>query len=104
MKLLQAGQLRIDQYFHMIVGHCITLLLDLLNKEQLDKLNTTSNSSLLCGLLRLLQCNIELLRKSISYHHHHDQDDEQQEFVQVNSAEYWVTALLECLLNIISVQ
>ena len=83
MKLLQAGQLRIDQYCHMIVGHCMTVLLDLLNKEQLDTHNTSSsNSSFLCGVLRLLRCSVELLRKSTKYNHHQD-DDEPQEFVQV---------------------
>jgi len=96
MKLLQAGQLRIDQYCHIIIGHCTTVLLNLLNKEQLDAHNTSSSySSLLCGVLRLLHCSVELLRKSTSYDHHHQDDNEPQLFVQVLCLNV-VTVQLEC--------
>ena len=60
MKQLQADQLRLDQYCHLIVNHCVTVLFELLNKEELADSRSSSVAGLLCGLLRLLHITIEL--------------------------------------------
>ena len=68
MKQLQADQLRLDQYCHLIVNHCVSVLFDLLNKEELaDSRGSCDVTDLLCGLLRLLHTTTELLGKVFFY-------------------------------------
>jgi len=83
MKLLQADQLRVDQYCHLIVGHCVTILLDLLNKELVDDHDSSDAAGLLCGILRLLHNSVELLRKVFFYYQKSDDTNELQSSVQV---------------------
>ena len=68
MEQLKTNQLRIDQYCHLIVDHCITALLDLLNKEELtDNRGDGDVTGLLCGVLRLLHNTVQLLGKVFLY-------------------------------------
>lgn len=68
MKQLQADQLRVDQYCHLVVNRCVSVLFDLLNKEELaDSHGSSDVAGLLCGLLRLLHTTIELLEKAFFY-------------------------------------
>lgn len=83
MKKLQADQLRVDQYCHLIVNHCVTVLLDLLNKELVDNHGSSDVAGLLCGILRLLHNTIGLLRKVFFYYQKSDDANELQNSVQV---------------------
>lgn len=83
MRLLQAEQLRVDQYCHLIIGHCVAMLLDVLNKELVNDKSGSDSGSLLCGTLRLLHSSIELLRKLFCYHEKLDDANELQSSMQV---------------------
>lgn len=84
MKQLQADQLRVDQYCHLMIKHCITILVDLLNKELVGDHSTCNVTALLCCILRLLRSTVELLRKAFFYHQKSDDDaNELQNSVQV---------------------
>lgn len=84
MKQLQADQLRVDQYCHQVVGHCVTLLLDLLNKEEVAGSYIISDiTGLLCATLRLLHNAIELLSKVFFYPQKLDDTSELENSVQV---------------------
>lgn len=84
MKLIQADQLRVDQYCHQIVGHCVTMMLELLNKEELAADHASGDTtSLLCGILQLLHNAVELLSKAFFYQQKLDDTGELQSSVQV---------------------
>ena len=84
MKQLQADQLRLDQYCHLIVNHCVSVLFDLLNKEELaDSRGSSDVAGLLCGLLRLLHTTTELLGKAFFYQQKLDNTSELLNSVQV---------------------
>lgn len=90
MKQLQTEQLRVDQYCHQIVGHCVTMLLDLLNKEEVAGNHSSGDTpGLLCDLLRLLHNAIELLRKVFFYQQKLDDGSELQNLVQVYLNAVW---------------
>jgi len=67
MEQLKTSQLRIDQYCHLVVDHCITVLLDLLNKEELANNDGDRGTGLQCGILRLLHNTVRLLGKAFLY-------------------------------------
>ena len=84
MKQLQGDQLRVDQYCHLIVNHCVTVLLDILNKEELVNSHGSSDiAGLLSGILRLLHNTIELLGKAFLYQQKSNVTGELQDPVQV---------------------
>ena len=83
MKHLQVDQLRVDQHCHLIIGHCVTMLVDLLNKELVDDHSSHNLTGLLCGVLRLLHGTTELLRKVYFYHQKLDDNSELWSSVQV---------------------
>ena len=90
MKQLRADQLRLDQYCHLIVNHCVTVLFDLLNKEEVaDNHSSNDVAGLLCGLLRLLHTTIELLGKVFFYQQKLDNTSELLNSVQVFYSTYY---------------